>query len=191
MSEKRRRATAKPEPPDRNVGQPWRVPVVQTDLPESGLHLDLAADEKARGEIARLADLPALPRLEASFDVTRYGRSGLHVVGWVSATVDQICGVTLESMQNEINEAVDIVFVPATAESRHARKEVAVGLEDMPEPLVDGTIDLGAIATEFLILGIDPYPRKPGIVFDAPRTGEASGQPFAALAALKKRHRSG
>ena len=56
---------------------------------------------------------------------------------------------------------------------------------------VDGTIDLGAIATEFLILGIDPYPRKPGIVFDAPRTGEASGHPFAALAALKKGQHGG
>jgi uncharacterized metal-binding protein YceD (DUF177 family) len=189
MSEKKHRAAAKP--PDRKVGQPWRVPVVQTDVPESGLHLDLAADEKVRGEIARLADLPAVPRLEASFDVTRHGRGGLHVVGWVSATVDQICGVTLEPMQNEIHEAVDVVFVPATAESRYGRKEVAVGLEDMPEPLVDGTIDLGAIATEFLILGINPYPRKPGIEFDAPSTAEASGRPFAALAALKKGHPSG
>src|SRR5215831_13834126 len=72
MSEKKHRATAKP--PDRKVGQPWRVPVVQTDVPESGLHLDLAADERVRGEIARLADLPALPRLEASLDVTRHGR---------------------------------------------------------------------------------------------------------------------
>ena len=28
--------------------------------------------------------------------------------------------------------------------------------------LVGGTVDLGAIATEFLILGLDPYPRKTG-----------------------------
>ena len=55
-----------------------------------------------------------------------------------------------------------------------------------PEPLVDGMIDLGALATEFLILGIDPYPRKPGIVFEAPMRRRQSAQPFAALAALKK-----
>ena len=47
-------------------------------------------------------------------------------------------------------------------------------------------IDLGAVATEFLILGIDPYPRKPGAVFEAPAAGEGGGHPFAALAALKK-----
>ena len=30
-----------------------------------------------------------------------------------------------------------------------------------PEPLIGGIVDLGALATEFLILGLDPYPRKP------------------------------
>ena len=52
-----------------------------------------------------------------------------------------------------------------------------------------GVIDLGAVATEFLILGIDPYPRKPGAVFAAPPAapGEAAEHPFAALAALKSR----
>ena len=47
-------------------------------------------------------------------------------------------------------------------------------------------VDLGAVATEFLLLGIDPYPRKPGAVFDAPPAGDPSSHPFAALAALKK-----
>ena len=47
-------------------------------------------------------------------------------------------------------------------------------------------VDLGAVATEFLLLGIDPYPRKPGAVFDAPPAGDPASHPFAALAALKK-----
>ena len=49
-------------------------------------------------------------------------------------------------------------------------------------------VDLGAIATEFLLLGIDPYPRKPGVVFEALADDEYdTAQPFSALAALKKR----
>ena len=44
------------------------------------------------------------------------------------------------------------------------------------------------LATEFLILGIDPYPRKPGVAFDAPKPqSDAAGNPFAALAALQKK----
>jgi hypothetical protein len=63
--------------------------------------------------------------------------------------------------------------------------EVEVPVEDAPEPLVGGQIDLGAIATEFLILAIDPYPRKPDAVFQPPPGGDDSAHPFAALAALK------
>jgi hypothetical protein len=51
--------------------------------------------------------------------------------------------------------------------------------------LADGTADLGTIAAEFLLLGIDPYPRKPGAKF-APLAAEGvATTPFAALAKLK------
>jgi uncharacterized metal-binding protein YceD (DUF177 family) len=193
MREKRKErakesAKERPVPPGRTTEHPWRALVVDTEVPETGLHVDLTADEKLRADIARLAGLAALPRLDASFDVTRHGRSGLHVIGRVSATVGQTCGVTLEPIENEIDEAVDLVFVPAAAEpgGDHDRREVEIPLEDAPEVLEDGTIDLGAVATEFLTLGIDPYPRKPGTVFQSPSVGDDFAQPFAALAALKK-----
>ena len=51
---------------------------------------------------------------------------------------------------------------------------------DEPEPLIGGVVDLGAIATEFLILGLDPYPRKPGVVFEPPQDLKPDGGPFAA-----------
>jgi hypothetical protein len=58
---------------------------------------------------------------------------------------------------------------------------------DAPEPLIGGSIDLGAIASEFLMLAIDPYPRKAGVAFEPPANDEDTGGPFAALAALKKK----
>jgi hypothetical protein len=107
----------------------------------------------------------------------------------VSATVGQTCVVTLEPVMNEIDEAVDLVFAPCAAAppvAGHDGGEVAVSAEDGPEPLVGGRIDLGAIATEFLILGIDPYPRRPDAVFRPPAAGDDSAHPFAALGALKR-----
>ena len=74
---------------------------------------ELMADEKVRAALAESIGLRALPRLEASFDVSRHGREGLHVVGRVSATVGQNCVVTLEPIDSEIDEAVDLVFEPA------------------------------------------------------------------------------
>jgi uncharacterized metal-binding protein YceD (DUF177 family) len=175
---------------DQIVARPWSVPVKRADVPETGRHFDLSPDQAARDAIARLAGVVDLPRVEATFDVTPYGRDGLRVVGRVSATVGQVCVVTVEPMESEIDEPIDLVFLPAAASSSDGRSggEVEVPAEDEPEVLVNEIVDLGAIATEFLVLGIDPYPRKPGAVFEAPAAGDdGSGHPFAALAALQAR----
>ena len=50
-----------------------------------------------------------MPRLEATFDVTRLSSNGLHVVGRVSATVGQVCVVTLDPIENEVEEMVDLM----------------------------------------------------------------------------------
>jgi hypothetical protein len=89
-----------------------------------------------------------------------------------------------------VEEKVDIAFVPrdvlelprSGTEDELEPREVKW---DDPEPLVDGKIDLGALATEFLILGLDPYPRKPGAVFDPPPEERSGDGPFAGLAKLK------
>jgi uncharacterized metal-binding protein YceD (DUF177 family) len=170
-----------------NSARSWSVPVRFEDIPEAGLRIELAADAGVRTALARAAGVEAVARVEAAFDVTRHGRDGLHVKGRISATVCQTCVVTLEPLENEIEEPVDLTFVPHhDGTDAHAREE-ELGPRDPPEPLVNGKIDVGALAAEFLILGVDPYPRKAGAVFAAPATGDASDHPFAALAALKKR----
>jgi uncharacterized metal-binding protein YceD (DUF177 family) len=108
------------------------------------------------------------------------------VVGSVSADVGQNCVVTLEPIENKIEENVDLLFAPAVEAKGAEKGKDIVEEAEPPEPLIGGMVDLAAIATEFVLLGIDPYPRKPGAVFAAPRAEEEGGHPFAALAALKK-----
>ncbi len=167
----------------------WRVAVGLADVPESGLHVELSADAPTREAVAALAGVNALSRLAAVFDVTRQGRGGLRVRGQVSGTVAQTCVVTLEPVENEVCEDVDLVFAPPAAAVPVASPEEVLHPDeaDPPEPLIDGTVDLGRIATEFLVLGVDPYPRKPDAVFAAPAPAESSDSPFAALATLKKK----
>ncbi len=166
---------------------PWSVLVSVHDVPLSGRRFALAADEATRTAIAKSAGLRALPRLEATFDVTRLESGGLHVVGRVAATVGQLCVVSLDPIENEIDEPVDLTFVPgAAAGAAAAPGSDALSVDDeTPEPLRGDTIDLGAIATEFLILGIDLYPRKPDAVFQPPAIEAETEHPFAALAALR------
>lgn len=168
---------------------PWSVPVLLADIPDDGQRFDLVADEETRARVAKVADLRALPRLEANFDVARHGAHGLRVTGRVAATVGQTCVVTLDPIENEVAEEVSLVFAPPREAPREAEDIEAAAVDVLPdasEPLVGEGIDLGAIATEFLILGLDPYPRKPGVKFEPPPVEDTGGHPFAALAALKK-----
>lgn len=165
----------------------WNVPIPIADIPETGRGLTVAADEPTRSAIAKAAGLTGLPRLEVSVELIRKGQGGIHVVGQVAATVEQACVVTLDPIASEIVEPIDLVFLPAGTIT-DAAAEVTLDQADQepPEVLHDGKINIGAIAGEFLLLGIDPYPRKSGVEFDAPPAGDPAAHPFAALAALKK-----
>ena len=165
----------------------WSVPVAVEDIPDAGLHVAIEAPAATRAAVAELAAVRDLPQLSAVFDLTRQG-SGVHVSGQVSARVGQTCVVTLEPIESPVEEAVDLAFAPASgtqSEPKSARKR-SHGGDEPPEPLMNGMIDLGALATEFLILGIDPYPRKPGVQFAPLKPDDAGEQPFAALQTLKK-----
>jgi uncharacterized metal-binding protein YceD (DUF177 family) len=172
----------------RRIAEPrWHVPIALDEIPETGKRVELAPDAAAREAIARSLGLAALPRLEAVFDLARHGRDGLHLVGRVSATVGQTCVVTLEPVANEVEEAIDLVFLPPSLpQAEPSDRPLSIAAEEPPEQLHDGTVDLAAVALEFLLLGIDPYPRRPGVRFDAPPAGDPKAHPFAALAALKK-----
>lgn len=165
--------------------QTWSVPVAVEDIPETGLHMEIEAPPAARAQLAELAGLRQLSRLSGVFELTRRG-AGVHVAGRVSALVGQTCVVSLEPIESMVEEVVEVNFAPASPAAVQAH-EIGSDEEEPAEPLIGGTIDLGAVATEFLLLGINPYPRKPGAEFAPPKVEEGGDKPFAALATLKKR----
>lgn len=167
----------------------WRIPVRVDEVPEAGRHFDLHADAAIRDALAHLAGVHGFAHLDASFDLSRHG-PGIRVVGTVSARVRQTCVITLEPVENDVEETIDVVFVPGRPTDA-AAPDGSIELSPLPdgaapEPLQGDTVDLGALATEFLVLAIDPYPRKPGAVFEPAASADTAAHPFAALAALKK-----
>ena len=167
---------------------PWSVPVAVDDIPETGLHIETEASAEVRAQLVELANLRDLPQLSAVFDLTRRGGS-VHVAGQVKARVGQSCVVTLDPIESDIDEPIDLLFAPprgaATKDDGEADRKAAD--EEPPEPLIEGKVDLGTVATEFLLLGIDPYPRKAGAEFVAVKADDDRAKPFAALETLKKR----
>jgi uncharacterized metal-binding protein YceD (DUF177 family) len=147
-------------------------------LPRDGLEMDIEANAAEREKLAALNGLPAITRLSAHFVVKKW-RRGVEVEGELSARVTQTCVVTLEPFEADIDEPIDVRFLPDAAPDSLE--------EDAPDPLVDGRIDLGAIASEFLTLALDPYPRKPGVAFEPPADAEDPESPFSRLRALAAR----
>lgn len=170
---------------------PWRVLISVAQIPDTGLHRAIEADEGVRKAMAEIAELREVISAHAAFDITPKRDGSYHVTGRVQARIGQICVVTLDPIENDINEPIDVMFAPAEQipEMADLVDETDDGDEetpDPPEPIVNGFIDLGRLATDALFLGVDPYPRKADAVFEqAVEVHDPENHPFAALKALK------
>ena len=177
----------------------WSSLLPVGEVPAHGLETTLIADEGVRRRLAAEDGVLAIASVEAHMRVTRRGRDRLHVLGQLRARLMQTCVVSLEPFEAEIVEPIDVEFAPPPAAAprdprqgaRRGRSvpeqdQDAEGMDDLdaPDEIVDGKIDLGALAAEHLALGIDPYPRKPGIAFAEPAEPPKRESPFASLGSL-------
>jgi hypothetical protein len=175
-----------------NPADPWRVPIVVAQIPETGLYRAFEAGEATRVAMADLAGLREIMSASASFDLKLKSGGRVHVTGEVRGRVGQICIVTLDPVENEIEEMVDLMFAPSeqipalSALVDEAAQSENEEVPEPPEPIVNGVIDLGRLATDVLFLAIDPYPRRPDAVFEPPlEIVDPTDHPFAALKALQ------
>ena len=149
-------------------------PVRVDALPKDGLQQNIEANAAELAALAKLNNLPGIARLSANLRLTRAGRGAVRVRGEVQAEVTQTCVVTLEPIDAVVREEVDVRFAPAEEgrgrdPTHGAGKDELIELsgDEPPDMIEDGRIDLGALAAEFLALGLDPYPRKPGAALEA------------------------
>jgi len=171
-----------------DVRDPWRCPVIVSQIPESGLCCSLEADPATCAAMAEIAGLREIHSARAEFDVKPARDGRVHVAGKLTARIGQTCVVTLDPIENDIDETIDLIFAPPEQLACLADKQEEGGSDavDQLEPIENGLIELGRLATDVLYLAIDPYPRKPGVVFQ-PQIAAADPEdhPFAALKALK------
>ena len=164
-------------------------------LGNAGDEVRFAADEATRAAIAAWSGVLSLQKLEVMVRIKKLDASRFGLDFTLDADVTQACVVTLEPLESDVEEAVDVLFAPVAGEG--AQPETVNydadpdDSKEPPEPLVDGTVDIGALATEFLVLGTDPHPRKAGAEFAPFKLGDDGAGAFSALEALKKRFGDG
>ncbi|WID96358.1 DUF177 domain-containing protein [Bosea vestrisii] len=155
--------------------------------------VDLAAEQGELAAVASFLGVASAEALKASYSLSRNGER-VKLEGMIKASLHQNCVVTVDPFPVELNVPVKLDFAPEAEIAAMARPseddeidiEVLMNEEDPPEPIIDGTIDLGLVTLEFLALALDPYPRKPGVAFSEPAPETPAESPFAALLQLKR-----
>lgn len=115
--------------------------------------LEMSAEDRAA--LAQAFDIPRVDRLEGELKAAR--RAGLiEVEGHLKAKLGRRCVVSLQEMEEEIDETFAVTFTEEAEPEREGEFEADL---DAPEPLEGGVLDLGAVLLEQLVLAMDPHPR--------------------------------
>lgn len=156
----------------------------------------LEADESELEGLAKLWKVLTVEGLKAELKISRWKRDGVRVRGTVKAKIVQECVVSLDPVESEIDEEFDQLFVPDGSKLALIPVQPSGEMvldpngDDLPETFVGDTIDAGSVVTEFAAMGIDPYPRKPGLDFEDhiedTAANDVKPSAFAALKDWKK-----
>lgn len=159
-------------------------------LGHEGTVLELAAEADERAALARRFGLLALDSLTATVRIGRVGGAMVRVRASYVADAVQSCIVTLEPVAARIEDSVEVLFAPPLPSAGGGVTVDALD-DDTAEPLTGGTIDVGEVVAAHLGIALDPYPRRPGVVFGGVQSepeDEGSGaSSFAALQDLVPR----
>ena len=164
-------------------------------LSDRGAEFVLAPAEAERRAIAGWLGIEALERLEAAVAVSRTGGDQYAYTARFEADVVQACVITLEPVRSHLSGDFHRIFqvLPRVVMKRRkvlveppASLDLCAADDDEPEMLEDPHLDLAGPVLEELSLALDPYPKAPGVAFEAPVEAAApSESPFAVLEKLK------
>lgn len=163
---------------DKSQGADFRMVVPIDSIPPEGWRGTIEAPAAALAQIAARIHAPKLIRLRSEVEL-RPVASGFRLSGVLDAALVRECVVSLEAVDEIINETFEITF------SKSADAETVIDLDpdaDAPEPLEESLLDLAEILVQQLVLAMDPYPRKPGATSLADSFGGAERtSPFEIL----------
>ena len=166
-------------------------PVPYDRISAQGTEITIDATAEERAALAKRFGLERIEVLRAEVKLVWLdGKQRLRLEARIHADVVQACVISLEPVENSVDDTVEILFEPPA--DGEAAREVVVEGADEAEPLPEDPIDVGEIIAEEFALSLDPYPRRP----DVGQAGESAEEidespirgPFQELARLKRDH---
>lgn len=170
-------------------------------LSDAGADITLSPNDAERAAIAQWLGIEAVGRLQAIVRLSRARDDEYALAASFEADVVQACVVTLEPVPAHLAGEFSRLFkVMGRRGGGHRRRGAEGGgsvelshlEDDEPELIESASIDLAAPLLEEMSLALDPYPRAPGVAFEAPKEEKTvSESPFAVLEGLKTGSASG
>jgi uncharacterized metal-binding protein YceD (DUF177 family) len=177
-------------------------PIAESTIEAVETTLEIEADATECCALATRFDLLSLDFLKATLHLVRTKGDAIHLEGCLKARLSQSCVVTLEPVFTDIEAKIERHYDPKVTDDDIWEKESTTAeadspqdsAKDLPDPLVEGIIDLGEAAAEQLSLEIPLFPRKPGATFEqkpddsgTSSSGQKTPSPFSVLAKLKSK----
>lgn len=134
-----------------------------------------------------------LKDLSANFVIKSKSSGEVQVTGMIVGVVGQYCVITNNPMKTSLAMEITSRFLdPKRITSLDDNDaEFDLGEDDLPDPIIEGQIDLGEFVCQHLSLEIDPYPKAENVTFSEFSTNtdtsidEKQPNPFAILAKIK------
>ena len=160
------------------------------ELGKAGISLEINPTEEEREALAERLGIIGLPELSGEIEVKRWRKGGAKLVAHVKATMRRKCVVSLEEFDASFEGDFEARFASPTDEIGMAgdlEGELFLDPEndDPPEVLDGDKLDAGEAVAQFLVLNLDPYPRRPGVEFEENVEEPQKTSPFAVLEGLK------
>ncbi|MGB8841459.1 MAG: DUF177 domain-containing protein [Aliidongia sp.] len=150
----------------------------------------ITANEAERARLARRFGLLALDRLEAEVRLRR-AAGDIRLEAELSADLVQACVVTTDPVPATIAEGFTLCYRPGIDEDEADRLALENPEDEIIEPLIGESVDIGEAIAQQLAVAMEPYPRSldAGVVVETGDTGDAAvaqQNPFDALATIRK-----
>ena len=168
-------------------------PVIVDELPSHGKKIDLSPTADELDAIANRLDLVSLDALSGNISIRPEIGREVSAQGKITADFTQNCVVS----GDPVPQSITFDLVRRYSEDASEFDDLEDGddvigdpMDEGPDPIENGILDVGEAVVEELALQIPPYPRAPGAEFndivDDIKDDELKPNPFAKLAALKK-----
>lgn len=155
-----------------------RVNVIEIEPGQREL-VTLEANAEECAAIATRLNLLSLSSFRAEIYVFRELSGDISIFGDLTADVEQACVISLEPVKDSVEASIMQRYT-----DREDDEEAED--EDPVEPIIEDEIEVGEVFVQNLSLALNPYPKAPGVAFDAvdDDAGKPTG-PFAVLAQLR------